>query len=500
MAYRPALKARGLHTGDPTRNRPRAAPTSLTVGSFLFLGLLLLYVAIGRGQYVAYDANSMVAVGKGLVDHLTLRTTGEFNDYLHLSTPWSPYGIGVSLLVVPVYALSKIVGHPELLISMINPVVTAATAVVIWRIGLQLGWPSRRAVIAAASYGCLTAALQSTTELFSEPSVALCSALLVLGILRWRHATRLNPLLIGLAAGLAIQFRTDSILTVWIGALALPLFVPRHILTERCNVIMLLAPLGLSAVFLGWYNYVRFHSLFVSSYNGGSFTTPIATGLRGLLVSPGKSLFLYSPIALLGVAGLGWLVARRRPVGVMFTLLVVTRILFFAKWTSWEGGVCWGPRFLLPITFILVLAAFALLDISTDGSPMRVAIPRILAVLAVASLPVMYLSIRLPYEQWFSVMTTPSARAALVRDGGPPATTTKGVVEVHALDFSVRSSPLYGDVVLLQHHDALMSPELWRMHDGVSGGVLLGLGSLALLVGIIDADETSGESSKQRFR
>ena len=69
-------------------------------------------------------------------------------------------------------------------------------------------------------------ALWYTVELLSEPGVTLCELMIVLGLVRWRQGSRMAPLLVGVAAGLAVQFRPDSLFTVWVGLLAVPFFVP----------------------------------------------------------------------------------------------------------------------------------------------------------------------------------------------------------------------------------------------------------------------------------
>ena len=60
----------------------------------------------------------------------------------------------------------------------------------------------------------------------------------------------------------------------------------------------------ISVALVMWYNDVRFGRLVVSSYGGSVYHTPLVTGLEGLLVSPGRSVFLYNPLAVLGVVGL----------------------------------------------------------------------------------------------------------------------------------------------------------------------------------------------------
>ena len=115
----------------PRHSAQNNARTDLLIAGCLFGGLFLVYLAVSRHTFVAYDAASMVAVGTNLTNHFSLKTVGAFDDYLHLSTPYSPYGIGVSVLVVPAYALSKLVGHEMLLLSLINPLLTAVAGVVV---------------------------------------------------------------------------------------------------------------------------------------------------------------------------------------------------------------------------------------------------------------------------------------------------------------------------------------------------------------------------------
>ncbi len=237
-------------------------------------------MAISRHTYVAYDASSMVAAAQDLVNHLSLKASPEFYDYLHLSTPYSPYGIGLSLVIAPFYALSKATGNAPLVLSFVNPLIVSATLVVAFAIGRALKWSNLLAVLCAVVYGVLTLVLQSTTELFSEPGVGLCIALIVWAVLRWRDGLRHAPLVIGVAAEIAVQFRSDPALTVWIGLLALSLFVPWRAILERKDLCALLIPMGISLVALGAYNDLRWHSVLKFSCAPGASSNCGSTGTR----------------------------------------------------------------------------------------------------------------------------------------------------------------------------------------------------------------------------
>ena len=52
-------------------------------------------------------------------------------------------------------------------------------------------------------------ALWSTTELLSEPGVTLCVVVVVFGLVRWRLGRPWAPILVGVGAACAIQFRSE---------------------------------------------------------------------------------------------------------------------------------------------------------------------------------------------------------------------------------------------------------------------------------------------------
>ncbi|MHB0875124.1 MAG: hypothetical protein ACYC5O_03660 [Anaerolineae bacterium] len=117
--------------------------------------------------------------------------------------------------------------------------------------------------------------------------------------------------------------------------------------------------LGLGSLLLatGLSNYVRFGNPLTSGYlPQESFSGDLISGVAGLLVSPGKGLFLYAPVLLLAVAG--WPRLRRTNAAAAWLLLGVfaAHVLVYGKWFMWHGGYAWGPRFLLPALPFVALA------------------------------------------------------------------------------------------------------------------------------------------------
>jgi len=92
---------------------------------------------------------------------------------------------------------------------------------------------------------------------------------------------------------------------------------------------------------------------------------PLVHGLAGLLTSPSRGLFVYSPVLLFSVAGLLW-VALRGPALLKATAVgVVLNVLVVSKWFVWWGGHSWGPRLLAdtaPILCFFLYPVTGLLD------------------------------------------------------------------------------------------------------------------------------------------
>jgi hypothetical protein len=104
-----------------------------------------------------------------------------------------------------------------------------------------------------------------------------------------------------------------------------------------------------------WHNYARFHTIWATGYQGQAFSTPFYVGLYGLLLSSGRSLFLYSPLTLLGLACWPQFSQRFPALAGWIATAFLTALLFFSTWWTWHGGWSWGPRFLVPLIPFLLL-------------------------------------------------------------------------------------------------------------------------------------------------
>jgi len=178
------------------------------------------------------------------------------------------------------------------------------------------------------------------------------------------------------------------------------------------------------------YNYVRFGDIFESGYGSEiheGFSYPFFRGLFGILLSPGKGIFITSPILLCGL----FIIKKNYndypalfKTGISITIILS---LFYAQWYVWGSSV-WGVRFLLPAVpflFLLLLPLFKSNDIS--GS-----IRYVFYLLTVTSIIFQILSV--------SVNPTREKRRMMVMNNW-----SETEVE-EAQSFSIRHSPFIGQL------------------------------------------------------
>ncbi len=96
------------------------------------------------------------------------------------------------------------------------------------------------------------------------------------------------------------------------------------------------------------------------------FRYSLLSGLAGLLFSPARGLFVFSPFLLIVPLGLWRLLCDREERGLAATLgvAVIVQLLLYAK-ADWRIGASWGPRWLtdlLPFLFWMLVPAFAALS------------------------------------------------------------------------------------------------------------------------------------------
>jgi len=320
----------------------RAVPAAGVV-----LAVLVVAFVFAPATMWGYDSNITMQVAHSMVTEGSFRV---YHDPLAINLPYSSYGIGMSLLM----AISELLGPrlhqtPAQLNTVINPVLLALIALVLWLSARRLGATSRQAALAALAVALASPLLPYATSTFTEVGTALGVAFGILGILYCGDRPFLGGAVAGVGLGVAGLFRPDSFLLV------APVIAIGAVLTAGRK------PAAVAGVMTGalpavamtaFYNMVRFGSPLTMQYQGlelsDSFPYPFWDGLYGLVISPGRGLVFYAPIV--GVMAIGWKWSwqRSRLLTLVCAALLADRLVFFASWWAWHGGNGWGPRFLVP--------------------------------------------------------------------------------------------------------------------------------------------------------
>ncbi|MDW8067544.1 MAG: hypothetical protein RML46_01375 [Anaerolineae bacterium] len=340
----------------------------LALGIFLFL--FSVYLTSYSGRIHSVDEAYIVAVtanlGKGRLD---VNPVAFYQEGLEkrdrLGTPgrggdiFCKKGLAVSLFALPFFwGFGLLPGAGAVHAThLTNGVVTALTGSVLYLYLSALGFSRSTAIVASCLWGTGTLAWPYARMLLAEPAGALglMISLYAGWLFRQKPATR-TAFLAGLGAGTAVlAIPSIALLLPLLGfPLLLPYLQNRDRTLLRCAWTGGLGGLSIPLLVMFTYNTMRFGSPLDTGYrlSSSDLQSPLM-GIIGLLFTPARGLFVYSPILLLAVPGyiLGW---RKHRTDFALSLALFGALgLFYGAWVIWHGGWSWGPRYLVPILPLL---------------------------------------------------------------------------------------------------------------------------------------------------
>ena len=185
---------------------------------------------------------------------------------------------------------------------------------------------------------------------------------LIRGTIVWRRDKISHLIYGGLFAGLAVATRDFS----WLFLFWVIIFIFWFSFKKNDFRIVavfisgLLTPLGL----WGYYNWLRTGKFYLSviamlnlsnKFAQGAPVNNVLLGLKGLLLSQGASIFVYSPILVFSLFGWREFFQKRKKECIFILSIVLTFLLANAKIREWFGLWGWGPRYTLEITPLILL-------------------------------------------------------------------------------------------------------------------------------------------------
>ncbi len=366
----------------------------------LFCLLVCVYLAFQSVEPPWADGKIMFESAKALIDDHTLELKIGGPAFFFTVRDGKKYGLyplGNVLALMPAYlvykALAFVPGAPALLLhnytSKLSPaLLAAAVCVLFFVVALRQGARERVAFWLALALGLQTIMFVYARVPWSEP----LQALLLLVIFERALALAERPtvadgVIAGLAAGWLLNTKVLNLLPILVAAA----YVVVRGREQRRQ--MLRAALGGAAVLVPLciamlaQNRLKTGSWLDSGYSaagGDLWTAGVYDALHGYLLSPGRSYLAYSPILLLGLLGLPSYYRQDRARALLLLGMAAALLLPYLRFRSWYGGHVWGPRYLVPLTPLLLLPAAPWLQGVVDRGIKRASVAG-LATLSLAS-------------------------------------------------------------------------------------------------------------------
>jgi hypothetical protein len=353
---------------------------SLVIACLLFLNFFYFLLSSGRVRTI--DEVSADFQVESIAKHGTAAIPQAVDAKMFYGTmdrfgrPESPYPPGQALVMLPWYLTGRFVGkHLPGLPPNVRDIVSdffltgesafssaLAVALALY-IFLQLGIAQKTSLLAAGILALATPLAAYSGWLLSEPLAAalfLGAAAVLFAVPPGIAIPVSRALGAGALLGAAVWVRPTHVIMI-------PIFLVALLVRDKekrwSAATALAVGAGVGVALLLWRNNYLHGRLFDFGYpsaaEGGkalnTFETPLTTGLLGFLVSPGKSIFLFCPPVLLALVGLPRLWRLDRGLAFVAAAAPIVYLLFFATYTQWEGGYCYGPRYLVPALAVLCL-------------------------------------------------------------------------------------------------------------------------------------------------
>lgn len=363
----------------------------------LFFFLVSVYLLTYNGLFRSIAELSMFSLTESLVQEGSWATPQLIFSRIH--NPIGAFEFLQPILSLPLYFLAYQqtgVGNIQT-VMLFNILVTAVTAVIIWLILREMGYSPGLRLGGALLFGLATIAWPYARTFLREPLVGFFYVLAFLAFLLYHRSGRWFWAGFCLAAVIiSLTVKLTSLLVLPAFALAIYFASPRDMRRRLLRA-------GAWALLIGgtifglviwqrwgadWLNY-----LLRPIVAGGTIADSLMR-IWGLTFSPGKGLFLYSPVLLLGIWG-GMALRDKRRIEVATIMgIVLFYLLAYSRRKGWFGGLDWGPRYLVPLAPLLIIPA---MEIFTANGWRR----WVAGALVVVSLPIQLLAATANYSIYY---------------------------------------------------------------------------------------------------
>lgn len=387
---------------------------SVLVSAGLFLLVGAVYGWAGPGRIDMIDGQYRFEVARNIIEDGSVQIGDPFlgGAVQGINGEYSSYGISGSIVPIPLILFAKASGMPtidrqQFFFSFTSAVFGAAGAALLFLFCIELGVAPRAALAWTFVASFATLMFPQSMTVFDQVQHGFF--ILAACFLAWLGARRDSMVLTiagGVALAVLVNFQeTYAILFPTLGLATLGDMgstpAQRQRALNRFVVFVFVGGLGL--LFWAGFNNFRYgHFLF--SGKGVNHPSPLGNplyGVPGLLVSPGKSIFLYSPPTAIALVGVYRLFQRHRFLGLAIAASCLAHFALISMLSFYGGDWCWGPRY-----FVSILPLTAL------GFPFAVFTSRLARVavraVIVAGVVVQLLGISLDHHRFFYARSLPA--------------------------------------------------------------------------------------------
>jgi hypothetical protein len=252
---------------------------------------------------------------------------------------------GMGILALPFFAPFVLTGWDALDLGLlvhgghvVAAIVEILATLVLWSVLRRFATPRWSLTLVLLYFTATSVRTVASQALWQHSGVHLAMASALWLVLREEAIPLSRDFAAGLVLGLGAVVRQTTAVAV----LGLHGFRPGRLLAMIVGAAIGIAPLLA-------YNDLAFGSPIEQGYGVKTFATPIQTGLYGLLASPSRGLFVYTPYVIFGLLALfrawrwpGEVAGRLRG----FSLAWIAALVLYATYSEWWGGRVFGSRFL----------------------------------------------------------------------------------------------------------------------------------------------------------
>ncbi|MCC6547048.1 hypothetical protein IT570_07755 [Candidatus Sumerlaeota bacterium] len=318
----------------------------------VFLLLFGFSLAFFRGSLETSDEQLMAATTGAIAERFSLTFTEKIHDQY-----FTGYGVGTPAAGVPMYFLERMARATSLWRDAGASLIPLTNSFLFALIGTMLSM-----LVAGAERWAFTAVLVLVSPLLPTSLTFYSEMLATFGIVGCV-----------LTVTKSADAPDEKPLTPWWNIAAV-LFAALAVLSR-----MAVLPLILLVAVWGWrlsarretlasllggcaaalaITFIQNNSLrgspLATGYNGQDFTTPLLTGLYGLLFSPERGILIFFPLILLPFVCWGVLSQRSRAMTILATAASLFWLVMHAMFWTWHGGWTIGPRFMIPCMALFV--------------------------------------------------------------------------------------------------------------------------------------------------